>query len=123
LDSCSESSYPAFHPREFTEHYLEYLEEKMVLDSAIILKDYDTIANYFLKYEKCATDQPCVGCVFEEFCDDNNIGNNTIKSALEHVLGTMNKSLEHVHADADAGGDAEEDQSNSSDNALVDVSV
>jgi hypothetical protein len=123
LDSCSESSYPAFHPREFTEHYLEYMEEKMVLDSAIILKDYDTIANYFLKYEKWATDQPCVGCVFEEFCDDNNIGNNTIKSALEHVLGNMNKNLEHVHV-ADAGGDdADEDQSNSSDNAVVDVSV
>jgi hypothetical protein len=59
--------------------------------------------------------------VFEEFCDDNNIGNNTIKSALVHVLGNMNKSLEHVHADA--GGEAEEVQSNSSDNAVVDVSV
>ena len=122
LDSCSESSYPAFHPREFAEHYLEYMEEKMVLDTAIILKDYDTIANYFLKYEKCATDQPCVGCVFEEFCDDNNIGNNTIKSALVHVLTNMNKNLEHVHADADTG-EVHEVQSNSSDNAVVDVSV
>ncbi len=95
-DSDSESSYPAFHPHEFSEHFSEDIENKVILDTAIIIKDYETIANYFLKYNKCATDQPCTGCVFEEFCDDNNINTKT-KNLVGVVLHNMKKSLAHLH--------------------------
>ena len=67
------TGYPAFHPDEFAEYFTEDMEYKIILDTAIANSDYDTIVKYFLNYEIWATDQPCSTCVFEEFCDDNNI--------------------------------------------------
>ena len=98
-DLDSEDEYPEFHPYEFSEHFSEDIENKMILDTAIVIKDYETIVNYFLKYEKCAEDENCIKCVFEEFCDDNNI-NRDMEEVLCTMLVDMNKNMSHEHRES-----------------------
>lgn len=110
-DLESEHSYPAFHPYEFSEHFSEDTENKLILDTAIIVKDYDTIVNYFLKYEKCAQDEPCLKCVFDEFCDDNNIESD-LKDIIHAMLVEQNKNMEHTHEETCEEGLASNDAQN-----------
>jgi hypothetical protein len=90
----NDESPPAFHPDEFAEHFTEEMENKIILDNAILHKDYTTIVNYFLKYEQCAADHSCRGCMFEEFCNDNNISGK-MRNLLRGMLPDTNNKLSH----------------------------
>jgi hypothetical protein len=87
-----EDSYPAFHPDEFL---TEPLENTIMLNNAITNCDYNIMAECFLKYENYARDQHCMRCVFDEFCEDNNI-DGQMKKLLRVLIGNI-KRKKMVH--------------------------
>ena len=94
-DDDDDNSYTEFHPDEFFEDSIENVENTIMLEHAIMIKDINTIARYFLKYKKWATDQPYLGCVFKEFCEDNNISGE-LRTNVAAILHTMNNSFTHA---------------------------
>jgi len=82
-----EDSYPAFHPDEFLR---ESLEITIMMNQAIAKCDYNIMAECFLKYEKYARDQHCMRCVFDEFCEDNNI-DGQMKKLLGVLIGNIKR--------------------------------